>query len=127
MLHRIIRPLDRYVFGEFWRIFLGTALGFPILVVVIDLTDHLDKYLSRNIPPADIALSYVYFLPESAFQVVPAAVLFATVFSIGALTRHAEITAAKASGISFYRLIVPILFGAVIATGLDWALGEAMP
>lgn len=127
MLKRLFRPLDRYVFGEFWRIFLGTALGFPILVVIIDLTDHLSKYLDRQIPRGDIALSYIYFLPESAFQVVPAAVLFATVFAIGAFTRHAEITAAKASGISFYRLIVPILVGATIATGLDWCLGEVMP
>jgi lipopolysaccharide export system permease protein len=127
MLKRIFRPLDRYVFGEFSKIFLGTAFGFPILVVIIDLTDHLKKYLDRRIPRADIALSYVYFLPESAFQVVPAAVLFATVFAIGAFTRHAEITAAKASGISFYRLIVPIFVGAALATGLDWCLGEVMP
>src|SRR5258708_10815491 len=127
MLKRVFRPLDRYVLAEFSKIFFGTALGFPVLVVIIDLTDHLKKYLDRPIPSADIALSYVYFLPESAFQVVPAAVLFATVFAIGAFTRHAEITAAKASGISFYRLIVPIFVGAALATGLDWYLGEVMP
>lgn len=127
MLKRIFRPLDRYVFGEFWKIFFGTALGFPILVVIIDLVDNLEKYLNRQIPRDDIAMSYLYFLPESAFMVVPAAVLFATVFAIGAFTRHAEITAAKASGMSFYRLIVPIFFGAAIATGIDLALGELMP
>ena len=53
------------------------------------------------------------------FMVLPAAVLFATVFSIGALTRHSEITAAKASGISFYRFIAPIFAGAIIATFSD--------
>ena len=124
MFRHFVRPLDRYVFGEFWKIFFGTALGFPILVVIIDLTDHLDKYLSRQIPRGDILLSYVYFLPESAFQVVPAAVLFATVFSIGSLTRHAEITAAKASGISFYRLTAPILLGAFLAALLDVTIAQ---
>ena len=127
MLSRIFRPLDRYVFGEFLKIFLGTALGFPVLVVIIDLVDNLDKYLSRQIPPADIALSYLYYLPESAFMVVPAAVLFATVFSVGSFTRHAEITAAKASGMSFYRLIIPIFVGAVIAFAMDLTLAELMP
>ena len=53
--------------------------------------------------------------------------LFATVFSIGALTRHAEITAAKASGISFYRLIMPIFLGAILACGLDLGLSEVVP
>lgn len=127
MFKRIFRPLDRYVFSEFWKIFFGTAMGFPILVVIIDLVDNLEKYLTRQIPRGDIALSYLYFLPESAFMVVPAAVLFATVFAIGAFTRHAEITAAKASGMSFYRLIIPIFFGATLATGIDLALGELMP
>ena len=93
--------------------------AFPVLLVVIDLTDHVDQYLSRQISVRDIALSYLYWLPDSMFMVLPAAVLFATVFSIGAFTRHAEITAAKASGISFYRLILPIFLGALFACGLD--------
>ena len=33
-----------------------TALGFPVLVIVIDLTDHLQTYLQRNIPAPRIAL-----------------------------------------------------------------------
>lgn len=124
---RVVRPLDRYVFFEWWKIFVTTALGFPILVIVIDLTDNLSKYLDRNIPKGAIAMSYVYWLPDSMFMVLPAAVLFATVFSIGGFTRHAEVTAAKASGISFYRLILPIMLGAVVACGLDLGLGELVP
>jgi lipopolysaccharide export system permease protein len=120
-------PLDRYVFLEFWKILVSTALGFPLLLVIIDLTDNLEKYLARNLPRGDIALSYLYWIPESMFMVLPAAVLFATIFSIGAFTRHSEITAAKASGISFYRLALPIFIGAVLAAGLDLGLGELVP
>jgi len=122
-----MRPLDRYVFSEFWKIFVITALGFPILVIVIDLTDNLEKYLSKNVPRANIALSYLYWLPDSMFMILPAAVLFATVFSVGGFTRHSEITAAKASGISFYRMILPILVGALFAATLDLGLGEVVP
>src|SRR6185436_17570044 len=127
MIGRIVRPLDRYVVGEFWKIFVATALGFPLLVIVIDLTDHLRGYLDRKIPVRDIALSYLYWIPDTMFMVLPAAVLFATVFAIGAFTRHAEVTAAKASGISFYRLCLPIFFGAVLAAGVDLALAEVVP
>jgi lipopolysaccharide export system permease protein len=123
----MVRALDRYVFTEFWKIFVTTALGFPILVNIIDLTDNLDKYLGQNLSAGRIALSYLYWLPDSMFMVLPAAVLFATVFSIGALTRHSEITAAKASGISFYRFIAPIFVGAIIATVLGLILGELAP
>ncbi|HKR10380.1 MAG TPA: LptF/LptG family permease, partial [Gemmatimonadaceae bacterium] len=123
----MVRALDRYVFTEFWKIFVTTALGFPILVNIIDLTDNLDKYLGQKLTPARIALSYLYWLPDSMFMVLPAAVLFATVFAIGALTRHSEITAAKASGISFYRFIAPIFAGAIIATVVGLILGELAP
>lgn len=122
-----IQPLDRYVFSEFWRIFVTTALGFPVLVIIIDITDNLDTYLQRNLTPSHIALSYLYWLPDSMFMILPAAVLFATVFSIGTLTRHSEITAAKASGISFYRFIAPIFAGALFATVLGLVLGEVAP
>jgi lipopolysaccharide export system permease protein len=121
------RALDRYVFSEFWKIFTATALGFPLLITLFDITDHLDKYLAQKLSLGRIALSYLFWFPESMFLILPAAVLFATVFSIGALTRHSEITAAKASGVSFYRLIVPIFFGALIATIMGLALGEITP
>jgi lipopolysaccharide export system permease protein len=127
MIGRVMRPLDRYVFGEFWKIFVVTALGFPILVIVIDLTDNLEKYLNKRVPRSDIALSYLYWLPDSMFMILPAAVLFATVFSVGNFTRHSEITAAKASGISFYRMILPIIVGALLAATLDLGLGEVVP
>ena len=126
-MSRLVRPLDGYIFGEFWRIFVATALGLPVLVVIIDLTDQLGKYLERQLPRGDIALSYLFWIPESMFLVLPAAVLFATVFTIGGITRHSEITAAKASGISFYRLIRPIFVGAFCATLIGLALGELVP
>jgi lipopolysaccharide export system permease protein len=96
-------------------------------VILFDATDNLDKYLAKKLPPGNIALSYVYGLPDSVFLILPAAVLFATVFSIGSFTRHSEITAAKASGVSFYRFIAPIFLGAMIAAGLGLALGEYAP
>jgi lipopolysaccharide export system permease protein len=124
---KLIHPLDRYVLTEFWKIFITTALGFPLLVIVIDLTDNLNKYLSRNLSNGQIALSYLYWIPDSMFMVLPAAVLFATVFTIGALTRHAEVTAAKASGISFHRMIAPIFAAAGLITVFALFLGELVP
>ena len=126
-MRTIVRPLDRYVFSEWIRIFISTALGLPFLLIIIDITDHLQSYLSRNIPGSDIMLAYVYFMPQSMFMTLPAAVLFATVFSIGAFTRHGEISAAKASGISFYRFTAPILVGALLATCLDIVIAEIVP
>lgn len=127
MMRWFLRPLDRYVISEWTKIFLSTSLGFPLIVTIFDLTDNVDKYLNRNLSSKAIAMSYLYWIPDSMFMALPAAVLFATVFSIGAFTRHAEITAAKASGISFHRLTLPIFFGATVAAVLALGLGELAP
>ena len=124
---RILKPLDRYVLSEWLKIFAGTALGFPVLVIVIDLTEKLDKYLNRSLSLKTIALAYLYGVPDTMFLVMPAAVLFATVFSVGSFTRHSEITAAKASGISFYRFILPMAFGALLASALGLGIGVLSP
>lgn len=127
MRRRLLHPLDKYVLTEFTKIFVSTAIGFPILVTIFDLTDSLDKYLMRNLPRGDIALSYLYWIPFSMYMVLPAAVLFAAVFTIGGLTRHSEITAAKASGISFHRVAAMIFVGSLGAAGLTWVMSELAP
>ena len=125
--HFTFLTLDRYLFREWLRVFLITLLGFPILVIVIDLTDRLDTYLGRGIKPGVVALSYVFDFPEKMFLILPVAVLFATVFTVGALGRHSELTAAKASGISFHRLVLPLFAAAGAAFAAGLLLGEIAP
>ena len=122
-----VRLLDRYVLTTWTRIFLMTALGFPLIQVIIDLADNFDKWIRYELTAREIALSYAYAIPGFAFEVLPAAVLFATLFTIGALSRNTELTAAKASGVSFHRLLVPILLAAAGATTLGVLLGELAP
>ena len=93
-----MRTLDRYVLREWARVFAVVMLGFPILAIVINVTDKLDHYLAAGLTQGKIALAYVFYMPEMMFLVLPAAVLFATVLTIGTLGRHSELTAAKASG-----------------------------
>lgn len=127
MSKRLVTPLDKYIAGEFTRIFGVTIMGFPVLVFVIDLVDNLRKYQEKKLTAEALALSYLYWIPDTLFMIMPAAVLFATVFSIGTFTRYSEITAAKASGISFYRFIAPILVMATLAMGLDLVFSEVAP
>ncbi len=122
-----MRTLDRYVLRQWSMVFLVVMFGFPLLVIVIDLTDKLDRYLARGLTKAHVALAYVYGMPDTMFLVLPAAVLFATVFTVGTMGRHSELTAAKASGISFHRLVRPLFLAAVVACVAGVGLGELVP
>lgn len=123
----MMRTLDRYVLRSWIRIFIITALGFPLVSIVINLIDFLDKWLSRGLTPGQIALSYFYSIPENVSLVMPAAVLFATVFTVGNLGRYSELTAAKAGGQSFYRLMLPIFLASIGASFLAVVVGELAP
>ncbi|MFL5402745.1 MAG: LptF/LptG family permease [Gemmatimonadales bacterium] len=122
-----LRRLDGYVLQSWTRIFVLTALGFPVVSILINLTDSLNRLLDRGLGMREIAISYVYSIPENAFLVMPAAVLFATVFTVGAMGRHSELTAAKAGGQSFHRLMRPLFLAAGAAAVLAFVVGELAP
>ncbi len=119
--------LDRYLFRAWLKIFAATTLGFPLVVIILEITDDLNEYLTRGVQTADIMLAQIYGLPENVFRVLPAAVLFATVFSIGSMNRHSELTAVKASGRSFHRVVIPTLIASFFAAAVGLVIGELAP
>jgi lipopolysaccharide export system permease protein len=123
----MIRLLDRYLIRQFLTSFFTLVLGLPLLFIITDLTDNLDKYLARGLPLDDVAESYLYVLPQYVLWAMPIAALVGTVFTIGSMTRHQEISAAKAGGISFYRIMAPLLVMAMLLSGAGLALTELVP
>lgn len=121
------RILDRYVLVAWFRVFALTAIGLPLTTILIELTDKINWWLRDGLTWQQMTMACIYRLPQSMFEVMPAAVLFATIFTIGNLSRHTELTAAKASGVSFHRMLVPIVIASVFAAGLGVVVGELAP
>ena len=122
-----LRQLDRYILGTWLRLFVMAALGLPLVAIFFNLTDMLSKLLDRGLTMREIVVSYVYAIPEYAFLVMPAAVLLATVFTVVGMSRHSEMTAAKAGGQSFHRLMRPLFIAAALAAILAFGVGELAP
>jgi lipopolysaccharide export system permease protein len=121
------RLLDRYILRQFTFTFVTLVTGLPLLFIIADITDNIDSYMDRGIAIRSLALSYVYQFPLFVLYAFPIAALVATVFTIGGMTRHQEITAAKAGGISFYRIFLPIGILSVVLAAGALALGELVP
>ena len=123
-----LRILDRYLLTSWIRIYLLTALGLPLLITVIKLSEDTKRLVTRGLTIGEVLLArLVYALPDEMALAMPAAVLFATVFTLVNLGRNNELTAAKASGQSFHRLTLPLLAAAVVAAGLAFVVGEIAP
>jgi lipopolysaccharide export system permease protein len=122
-----VKILDRYVIGQFLKIFLICVLGVPFLFQVIDLTDRLDNFLSDGVGQAQVFAFYFYQLPYQMLLAFPIACLLAAVFTFSRMTRHFEVTAAKAGGVSFYRLAAPMLVLGMAISLLALSLSDLIP
>jgi LPS export ABC transporter permease LptG/LPS export ABC transporter permease LptF len=103
------RILDGYILREFVGMFLLVLAGFVLLLIVFTFFDLVGDIL-RNHPGLTIVGEYLLNLtPYLIYQIEPLAVLIAALVTFGLLNRNSEIVAIKATGISLYRLVVPIV------------------
>jgi lipopolysaccharide export system permease protein len=121
---RVLGTLDRYVLRQWLATFLLATLGIPAVSILIRFADFYGRLADKGVPPRDIFLGFGLLYPSQLALLFPAGVLFATVFTLNAMGRHSELTAAKAGGVSFYRLAAPMLVLATIAVPINFALQE---
>ena len=122
-----MRILDRLVAWTFLRSFLLFIFAAPPLLILGDLTENLDDYLDRGVTLLDIGVAYFYKLPQFIQWSFPIAGLIATVFTVHNMTRHREIVAAKAGGISFHRTVLPLFVVGISLTVVALGLTEIVP
>jgi lipopolysaccharide export system permease protein len=122
----MIRVLDRLVIRNFLRLFLLFVVGAPLLFILGDMVERVDRLL-EGMTLAEVLLSYAFEFPKYVFWSFPIAGLMATVFTIQPMTVHREIMAAKAGGISFRRIVAPVLILGVLITGAGLFLADLVP
>ncbi len=101
--------LDRYISRQFLATLIFAIVAFAIIVVVVDLVEFLDKFIDRQVPKPIIVEYYLNYLPYIIVLILPIAVLLASLFSVGQMARYNELTAMQTSGISLYRIAMPLL------------------
>lgn len=119
-----MRILDRYLTREFTRNLLLITGAFVSLFLIIDFFEKIRMFLSNHATFRQMALHFLFRIPMVVSQTLPAAVLLASLMTCGTLSRHNEIVAMKANGISLYRLSLPILAIATLVSGLVFLLSE---
>jgi LPS export ABC transporter permease LptF/LPS export ABC transporter permease LptG len=116
--------VDVYLFEQFFYYFFVVLATFVLIFDAFTLFDLLGD-ISKNHIPVSIVLDYFTFLiPYMVYSLAPLAILVATLVTLAVLAKNNEVIAFKASGISIYRLILPLtLSGCLIAGGM-FSLGE---
>ncbi len=113
------RLLDAYVVREFLGMFVLVLASFVMLMLVFTFFELVGDIVRNHIALATVGAYLFNLAPSMVYTITPLAVLIAALVTFGVLNRNSEIVAMKATGISLYRLVVPIVsISAILAVCL---------
>jgi LPS export ABC transporter permease LptF/LPS export ABC transporter permease LptG len=105
--------MDLYILRRFFFYWVLLMAAFVFLFEAFTFFELLDDIARHRVPFFIVVDYFRYLSPYLLFQLAPLGALVATLVTIGVMSKNNEIVACKASGISLYRLAVPLLLAGV--------------
>ena len=122
----MIKLIDRYIIKKFVSILFFTILAFIVIFVIVDLIENLDKFLSHHAGLGQVALYYLFYVPFIIILTLPVCMLLSSLFSLGSMAQHNEIIAIQTSGVSLYRILLPLFLVAFLVSVVSGLAGETL-
>jgi LPS export ABC transporter permease LptF/LPS export ABC transporter permease LptG len=111
---RFPQILDDYILRDFLT-YLGMILAmFIILSLVFTFFELLGDIVRNRVPLVTVGAYMMNVVPGMLYLMTPLSVLIAVLVTFGLMQKANEITAMKATGISIYRAVVPVLLLAAL-------------
>lgn len=121
----MLKKLDQYVLSEFW---LPLVAGAGIITGVwlgIDKFKEVFKLLAKSGAPISTGIVVLGLeIPQILAVTIPISILLATFLTFQKLSAQSEIIAIRAAGVSFTRLMRPVLILGLIGAAISFALSE---
>ena len=110
--------LDDYVLRDFALYLAMIVAAFLMLLLVFTLFELLSDILRNQVSPLTVGEYLLNVVPYFLYNTTPLSMLLAVLITFGLLQRSNEITAIKATGISLYRIVVPVLIASTLVAGV---------
>ena len=110
--------LDDYVLRNFTGYLILIVATFLLLLLIFTLFELLGDILRNQVSPLTVGEYLLNVTPYFLYNTTPLSMLLAVLVTFGLLQRTNEITAIKATGISLYRIIVPVLIASMMVAGV---------
>jgi len=111
--------MDLYLLRRFFSYFALLMAVFIFLFEAFTFFELLDDIARHRIAFVTVVDYFFYLTPYLTYQLAPLAALVAVLVTLGVMSKNNEIVACKASGISLYRLFIPLMLsGLLLATGM---------
>jgi LPS export ABC transporter permease LptG/LPS export ABC transporter permease LptF len=111
--------VDVYLLKQFLYYFLVLLAGFVLIFDAFTLFDLLADIARNNVSATTVLSYFRYLIPLMVYQLAPLATLVATLVTLAMLAKNNEVIALKATGISLYRIVMPlVLAGCLVSAGM---------
>ena len=113
-----MKKIDYYILREFSTTFLIVSLFFTLISLIVDIFENLNRFID-NQASIDILINYYKAsLPSMISVTIPVSCLVSSVFTYGMMIQKKEWLVFKSSGLSLYRLSLPVLLlGLLLSVG----------
>lgn len=120
-----MKKIDTYIFKQFIGPFLGGIMGFLIIIAIDPLYFTMNYILIKKIPAAIVMKWFFYrLISDDMNYAFPMACLFSGIIVFGRLSNDSEIVAIKAGGISFRRILAPVIAFSCVALIISFLFAE---
>ena len=116
-----MRLLSRYLLRQLVGPFVFALAALTSLMLLSQIAKKFGALVGKGLPWAVIAEVFALSIPFIVAMTLPMAVLLAVLYAFSHLAADNEITAMRASGISVYQVLVPVLAWGVFMSGLNFA------
>lgn len=121
-----MRIHDKYILSGFWRNVLLGLIAFAVIYVTVDVNEQIDDFIDHNATIMQVLRYYTFELPWIILLITPVAVLLASIFTLGKLSRDNELTAFIASGTPLARVATPLFVSALCITLLSIVFNDVL-
>jgi len=121
------KALDRFIFGELIGPFFFGLMAFTIIMVAGGLLFRIaDLIIKNGVPLGIVVRLFLYYLPKMAATAIPMSCLLAALLGFNKLSTNSELVALKSSGISFTRIIKPVIIMAFFVSMGAFFINETL-
>jgi lipopolysaccharide export system permease protein len=122
------KTLDFYVFREVVSPLCMGLLVLTFALVVGRLLKLIEMMVNHGVTPMEILQLLGYIVPGFLELTLPMAILLGALLGFGRMSADHELIAARACGVSLYRLAAPVMVLALLTYGLaSWMAFEVRP
>jgi lipopolysaccharide export system permease protein len=116
-----VRLLSRYLLRQLAGPFVFALAALTSLMLLSQIAKKFGALVGKGLPWAVIAEVFALSIPFIVAMTLPMAVLLAVLYAFSHLAADNEITAMRASGISVYQVLVPVLAWGVFMSAFNFA------